>query len=211
MSNTLDGLSVVSHLYASELASFSYSAMHFRFSIVNISKEWNVHFSSSISLQTSSAAKKKKKAAHFLAEIINILWWPHSFFFLFALWPFMKLQGSMNNYFLIHKCMPNNYKYHMTLFHVENYKMVVHDEMIDTNTQHKCAKAEAAGRLSATSGLGRVRLCRRKKPSLHKHISHSARGWFHFHLTATFCHIQTTVKHFEDTRSVRISYCFSHS
>lgn len=137
-------------------------------------------------------------------------------FILFSFCPvtFHEATRQQKQLFLIHKCMPNNYKYQMTPFHVENYKMVVHDEMIDTNTQHKCAKAEAAGRLSATSGLGRVRLCRRKKPSfisIHKHISHSARGWFHFHLTATFCHIQTTVKHFEDTRSVRISYCFSHS
>lgn len=58
-----------------------YCAMHFQFSIINISEEWDIYFSSFISLQNSSAAGKKN--AHFLVEIYspNIFWWTHSFSF----------------------------------------------------------------------------------------------------------------------------------
>lgn len=66
--------------------------------------------------------------------------------------------------------------------------MVVHDEMIDTNIQHKYAKTKAVGRLSATSGLDRVRLCRRKNPISVPYVKpfHILHG-FYFHLTASFC------------------------
>ena len=57
----------------------------------------------------------------------------------------------------------------MTPFHVRNYKVVVHDEMIETNVQHKCGKTEAVGKLSSTSDLG-VRFCSKKKPKASKDV-----------------------------------------
>lgn len=115
-----------------------------------------------------------------------------------------SLEGSMNNYFLIHECMPNTINIIRWPFHAENYEMVVRNEIIETNIQHKRAKTEAVGKLSATSGLGRVRFCRRKKlsfSSIHKPISHSA--WVSFSSDCIILQLKpwwsTSATFFEDT------------